>query len=117
MDSSPDSRCLVINNESHIFLLDWHTGEVISRHFSNGYATSGLAFDPTSTFVAGLSFADGGGVLNLWRLDPVERFVSRPVREEWPSRKYLPLIRRVVTFFSLVSQPGDQRPLPLKGVC
>lgn len=90
MDSSPNGRWLVINNNDHIFLLDWHAGEVISRHFSNGYATSGLAFDPTSTFVAGLSFADGDGCLMLWRLDPVERFVPRPEREEWPSHKRLP---------------------------
>lgn len=43
MDSSPDGRWLVLDNNDHLFLLDWHTGEVISRHFSNGYATSGLA--------------------------------------------------------------------------
>ncbi len=49
-----------------------------------------FAFDPTSTFVAGLSFADGGGCLKLWRLDPVERFVPRPEREEWPSRQRVP---------------------------
>jgi len=90
LDSSPDGRWLVIDNDDHIFLLDWHTGEVISRHFSNGYATSGLAFDPTSTFVAGLSFADGGGGLSLWRLDPVERFIPRPEREEWPSHTHVP---------------------------
>ncbi|HEY4383309.1 MAG TPA: WD40 repeat domain-containing protein [Ktedonobacteraceae bacterium] len=90
MDSSPNGRWLVIDNDDHLFLLDWHTGEVISRHFSNGYATSGLAFDPTSTFVAGLSFADGGGGLGLWRLDPEERFVPRPEREEWPSHKRVP---------------------------
>jgi hypothetical protein len=90
LDSSPDGRWLVIGNNDHIFLLDWHTGEVISRHFSGGYATSGLAFDPTSTFVAGLSYADGDGRLKLWRLDPVERFVPRPEREEWPSHKRVP---------------------------
>jgi len=90
LDSSPDGRWLVIDNDDHIFLLDWHTGEVIGRHFSNGYATSGLTFDPTSTFVAGLSFADGGGCLKLWRLDPVERFVPRPEREEWPSGQHVP---------------------------
>jgi WD40 repeat protein len=90
LDSSPDGRWLVIDNDDHLFLLDWHTGSVISRHFSNGYATSGLAFDPTSTFVAGLSFADGGGRLKLWRLDPVERFVPRPEREEWPSHQRVP---------------------------
>ncbi|GHO84397.1 hypothetical protein [Dictyobacter formicarum] len=82
MDCSLDSRWLVLDNDEHIFLLDWHSGEVISRHFAGGYATSGLAFDPTSTFVAGLSFADGGGCLKLWRLDPAERFVARPAREE-----------------------------------
>ncbi len=90
LDSSPDGRWLVIGNNNQIFLLDWHTGEVISRHFAGGYATSGLAFDPTSTFVAGLSYADGGGGLSLWRLDPVERFVPRPEREEWPSHKRVP---------------------------
>jgi len=90
LDSSPDGRWLVIGNDDHISLLDWHTGEVISRHFAGGYATSGLAFDPTSTFVAGLSYADGGGGLSLWRLDPVERFVPRPEREEWPSRQHVP---------------------------
>jgi WD40 repeat protein len=90
MDSSPDGRWLAIDHEDHLFLLDWHTGEVISRHFSNGYATSGLAFDPTSTFVSGLSFADGDGLLKLWRLDQAERFVPRPEREEWPSRERVP---------------------------
>src|SRR5215472_6684543 len=90
LDSSPDGRWLVINSDDHILLIDWHTGSVISRHFSNGYATSGLAFDPTSTFVAGLSFADGGGGLSLWRLDPVERFIPRPEREEWPSHQRVP---------------------------
>jgi WD40 repeat protein len=90
MDSSPNGRWLVLDNDDHLFLLNWHTGEVISRHFSNGYATSGLAFDPTSTFVAGLSFADGDGLLKLWRLDPAEQFVPRPEREEWPSHKRVP---------------------------
>ncbi|GHO89161.1 WD40 repeat domain-containing protein [Dictyobacter formicarum] len=90
MDCSLDSSWLVIDNDDYISLLDWHTGEVISRHFAGGYATSGLAFDPTSTFVAGLSFSDGGGCLKLWRLDPVERFVARPAREEWPSRTLVP---------------------------
>ncbi len=90
MDSSPDARWLVIDHGDDLFLLDWHTGEVISRHFSNGVATSGLAFDPTSTFVAGLSFADGDGLLKLWRLDPVEQFAPRPEREEWPSHKRVP---------------------------
>src|SRR5258708_3694788 len=90
MDSSPNGRWLVINNNDHLFLLDWHTGEVINRHFSNGYETSGLAFDPTSIFVAGLSFADGGGCLMLWRLDPAEPFVPRPGGVEWPSHKRLP---------------------------
>ncbi|GLV59860.1 hypothetical protein KDH_66840 [Dictyobacter sp. S3.2.2.5] len=90
MDCSLDSRWLVMDNDEDIFLLDWHTGEVISRHFSGGYATSGLAFDPTSTFVAGLSFSDGGGCLKLWRLDPAERFVARPVREDWLSHTFVP---------------------------
>lgn len=90
LDGSPDGRWLVFDNDDTLFLLDWHSGEVISRHFANGYATSGLAFDPTSTFVAGLSFADGGGGLDLWRLDPAERFVSRPAREEWPSHTLVP---------------------------
>jgi WD40 repeat protein len=90
LDSSPDGRWLVIGNNDQIFLLDWHTGEVISRHFSGGYATSGLAFDPTSTLVAGLSFADGDRLLKLWRRDPVERFVPRPEREDWPSGQRVP---------------------------
>jgi WD40 repeat protein len=90
MDSSPNGRWLVIDHNDHLLLLDWRTGEVMSRHFSSGYATSGLAFDPTSTFVAGLSFADGDGGLMLWRLDPAERFVPRPEREEWLSHKRVP---------------------------
>lgn len=90
LDSSPNGRWLVFENGDTLILLDWRSGEVISRHFANGYAASGLAFDPTSTFVAGLSYADAGGCLKLWRLDPAERFVPRPAREVWPSHTLVP---------------------------
>lgn len=30
MDSSPNARWLVIDHDDHLFLLDWHTGEVIN---------------------------------------------------------------------------------------
>ncbi len=88
--NSPDGRWLVLENGGNISLLDWQTGALMSYHNTGGYALSGLAFDPTSTFVAGLSYTDGGGTLRLWRLEPAERFVPRPALQDWVSRKYLP---------------------------
>ncbi len=87
---SPDGRWLVLEDDDQIFLLDWRTGEVVSHHIANGYATSGLTFDPTSTFVAGLSYADGGGLMKLWRLDTAERFVPRPVVKDWRTHELVP---------------------------
>lgn len=89
--SSPDGRWLVIAPwNDRIFLLDWQTGEIMSRHFINGYVTTGLTFDPTSTFVAGFACHDNWGHCMLWRLDPAERFVSRPALEEWPTFELVP---------------------------
>src|SRR5579883_235483 len=65
-------------------------GNIMSRHRSGGYATSGLAFDPTSSFVAGLSYADGGGGLMLWQMSPIQRFIPRPPVQDWPSRRLNP---------------------------
>ena len=80
---SPDGRWLVLGQPGYIFLLDWQTGTESSRHFDGGDDTNGLAFDPTATFVAGLATDQSGGCLRLWRLDPAERFVLRPVRYDW----------------------------------
>ena len=79
--SSPDGRWLVMSTGTpeRIFLLDQQTGEVMSHHTTGGYLTTGLTFDPTSTFVAGVACHDAWGHLMLWRLDPAERFVSRSV--------------------------------------
>jgi hypothetical protein len=52
--SAPNGRCLVLEDEERIFLLDWHTGQVLSHHASGVYQKSGLTFDETSTFVAGV---------------------------------------------------------------
>lgn len=89
---SPDGRWLVmecIEHTSHapgvspnverLFLLDGHTGEVISRHDINAFYASSLAFDPTSTFVAAsLCSYDGESLLTLWRLTPAAQFIPRP---------------------------------------
>lgn len=87
---SPDGRWLVLDGIEGLLLLDWQTGEVISRHATRGYSISGLAFDPTSTFVAGVASHDNWGFLMLWRLDPSERFVPRSPVEEWHTHQLLP---------------------------
>jgi WD40 repeat protein len=87
--SSSDSRWLVLACSGQIVLLDWQTGEIISRHATRGYSISGLTFDPTSTFVAGLSCNDTWGFLMLWRLDPVARFVRRPPVKDWPTGEFV----------------------------
>lgn len=67
-----------------LFLLDWQTGKMISRHDINASFVNSLTFDTTSTFVAGVFWSyDGGSFLGLWRLDPVERFVPRPTERDW----------------------------------
>lgn len=87
---SPDGRWLIINNGDQSFLLDWQSGELVSYHDTGGYATSGLSFDPTSTFVAGLAFADGDGLMKLWQLVPAENFIPRPLEEDWRTREMVP---------------------------
>jgi len=89
--ASPDGRWLVlgVGNPERIFLLDWQTGELVSHHAVVGYSTSGLAFDPTSTFLAAFSCHDNWGHCMLWRLEPAERFRARPqgmqqgLQNEW----------------------------------
>lgn len=85
--SSPDGRWLVIGSgyAEQLFLLDWQTGEIISHHATDQYNISGLTFDPTSTFLAGFISGQGSGLLQLWRLDPAERFVPRPAVKRWPT--------------------------------
>lgn len=75
--SSPDGRWLVVSAgvPERLFLLDRLSGEVMSDHFVGGYLTTGLTFDRTSTFVAGIATYDSEGRLMLWRIEPVERFV------------------------------------------
>ncbi|MEO6891655.1 MAG: WD40 repeat domain-containing protein [Ktedonobacteraceae bacterium] len=78
LDASPDGRWLVIAPDfpEQIFLLNRQTGEVMSHHvlYNHCHFTTGLTFDPTSMYVAGISSHDGEGCLMLWRLDPPERF-------------------------------------------
>lgn len=73
IDSSPDGRWLVIGagNPEEIFLLDWQTGKVVSHHAVGGYSITGLTFDPTSTFIAGIACDDAWGHLVIWRIDPL----------------------------------------------
>jgi WD40 repeat protein len=91
--ASPDGRWLVVGSEyaEQLFLLDWQTGEVISHHTTDQCNISGLTFDATSTFVAGtFSSYDGGSFLELWRLEPAERFVPRPPVEDWWTHSLIP---------------------------
>jgi len=92
--SSPDGRWLVVGAEipERLFLLDRLSGEVMSDHFVGGYLTTGLTFDRTSTFVAGIATYDSEGRLVLWRIEPVEQFVPRSEGEHI-SRDRLPLDR------------------------
>jgi WD40 repeat protein len=83
---SPDGRWLVMESVGRLFLLDWQTGEVMSHHAIAGGLTTGLTFDPTSTFVAAFSCHDNWGHFMLWRLDPAERALVRPQGEEWWTR-------------------------------
>ena len=76
---SPDGRWLVVTTgwPERLFLLDWHTGQVMSHHAVGGSVTSGLAFDATSTFLAGVCCHDAWGHLMLWRVVPAERWSPR----------------------------------------
>jgi WD40 repeat protein len=78
LDASPDGRWLVAEAAERICLIDRLTGDT-SHVIYGGTLTTGLTFDPTSTFVAGVRSADGGGSLRLWRLDPADRCVPRPL--------------------------------------
>lgn len=85
--SSPDGRWLVIGSgaSERLFLLDRLSGEIVSDHIAGGYLITGLTFDSTSTFIAGIGTDQGSGHLMLWQLDPVERFspLSQEERENW----------------------------------
>jgi WD40 repeat protein len=78
LDASPDGRWLVAEAAERIYLVDRQTEEV-SHVIYGDIFTTGLTFDPTSAFVAGARSADGGGSLRLWRLDPADRSVQRPL--------------------------------------
>lgn len=82
---SPDGHWLVLGPRSpaRIFLLDWQTGELLSHHAIGGYRTTALAFDPTSTWVAGFACHDNWGHCMLFRLNPAERALLRPPGEQW----------------------------------
>ncbi|HEU5377213.1 MAG TPA: WD40 repeat domain-containing protein [Ktedonobacteraceae bacterium] len=77
--SSSDGRWLVVGAgiAQRMFLLDRHTGEIMSHHAIGGYKITGLTFDPTSPFVAGVACHDTWGHLMLWSLTPAERWVPR----------------------------------------
>jgi len=87
LDVSPDGRWLVAESAARIFLVDRVMGDV-SHAIYGGSFTTGLTFDPTSTFVAGVRSTDGGGSLRLWRRDPPDLYVPRPL-EDW-ERKFAP---------------------------
>ncbi|MBO0779227.1 MAG: hypothetical protein J2P37_10410, partial [Ktedonobacteraceae bacterium] len=58
------------------------SGEVISEHYPDGERLSGFTFDPTSTFVAGITgVGDSRPVLKVWRLDPAEHFIPPPLEQ------------------------------------
>ncbi|MBA2284876.1 MAG: WD40 repeat domain-containing protein [Ktedonobacteraceae bacterium] len=80
LDASPDGRWLVLSPwlPERIYLLDQHSGNVMSHHAHLDGSITGLTFDPTSTYVAGCSSHDGGGALVLWHLDLAEHFVPHP---------------------------------------
>lgn len=75
---SPDARWIVAESGERIYLADYQAGSVSHCVYGSTW-TTGLIFDPTSRFVAGVRSADGGGDLRLWRLDPVEHYVPRPL--------------------------------------
>ena len=69
---SPDGRWLVVADLfEHIHLIDRHTRHLSHRAYSSEY-TSGIQFDPTSTYVAGVGTFQGGGYLRVWRVDAIE---------------------------------------------
>lgn len=93
---SPDGRWLVMEctertahpsgagGVERLFLLDGHTGEVISRHDIHAFCASSLAFDPTSTFVgAHLCGYDDDPFPTLWRLTPAAQFMPRPAPDDF----------------------------------
>ncbi len=94
--NSPNGRWLVIEGmdkyEANLLLLDWQTGEVISFEYcyDGCQYICGLAFDSTSTFIAGLSFQNEGGALQIWQLDPIEHTVGRPAVKDCRSHEDLP---------------------------
>jgi WD40 repeat protein len=69
IDCSPDGRWLVMGtgDPEAIFLLDWQTGEIRGRQATGGYRITGLTFDPTSTFIAGIACHDAWGHLIMWK--------------------------------------------------
>lgn len=104
---SPDGRWLVLESTGYLdhpydakygaryveqlFLLDWQTGEVLSRHDIGAIAATHLTFDATSTFVAGvLASYDGDSFFKVWRLDPADCFVPQPFVEDWLTHKFVP---------------------------
>jgi WD40 repeat protein len=95
--SSPDGRWLVLSSgfREQLFLLDWQTGAVLSQQNAYGYLISGLTFDPSSTFVAGLTCHENHGCCVLWCLAPTENFVSQPKETRWPP--YVPVPQEVVS--------------------
>jgi hypothetical protein len=88
LDASADGRWLVAEATERIYLVDRGAGDVSHVIYGGTFAT-GLTFDATSTFVAGIRSTDGGGSLRLWRLDSPDRYVPRPL-PEW-ERRYAPL--------------------------
>jgi hypothetical protein len=52
-----------------IFLLDWQTGAAMGHYATGGYWITGLTFDPTSTFIAGIACHDASGHLIMWKRD------------------------------------------------
>jgi hypothetical protein len=88
--NSSDGHWLVVEDEQRIFLLDWQTGKVLSHHTMGWSSVSGLTFDPTSTYLAGVYTEYTTGCLRIFRLVAAEHFIPRPALEDWRTHELVP---------------------------
>jgi len=80
---SPDGRWLVVvDGFEWVHLIDWHTGAV-SHTVEGSSRTHGLAFDPSSTYLAGLLTHQSCGCAALWRVVPPDAYVPSPREDAW----------------------------------
>lgn len=87
---SPDGRWLVVEDEQRLFLLDWQTGKVLSHHIMGWSSVSGLTFDPTSTYLAGVYTEYTSGCLRIFRLVAAAHFLPRSALEDWHTHELVP---------------------------